>query len=218
MAIDRRCSKCGVDKNRSEFFKDSKSKDRLRSSCKECDSKKARERYIKNKEKILARQKEYYRANQQGAINYARQWRKDNPDRCREYHRVYAERYSEKERQRHFLKSRRYALENPEAVRLSSRRWSSKNKEKVALKNANRRAKTREFLVTEKDIARIYAQPCSNCELKEHITLDHIVPLARGGNHSVGNFQPLCRSCNSSKGAKLMMEWKMMQSRVATME
>ena len=31
--------------------------------------------------------------------------------------------------------------------------------------------------------------------------LDHIVPLASGGAHSYANTQCLCRSCNSSKGA-----------------
>lgn len=37
--------------------------------------------------------------------------------------------------------------------------------------------------------------------------VDHIVPLSRGGNHSYENLQCLCKSCNSSKGAKLMSEW-----------
>ncbi|UJR81468.1 HNH endonuclease [Sandaracinus amylolyticus] len=31
-------------------------------------------------------------------------------------------------------------------------------------------------------------------------TLDHVVPLARGGRHVLANVQLLCRACNQRKG------------------
>ena len=37
--------------------------------------------------------------------------------------------------------------------------------------------------------------------------LDHIVPLSRGGLHSIGNVVYTCQFCNLSKGAKLLNEW-----------
>ena len=36
---------------------------------------------------------------------------------------------------------------------------------------------------------------------------DHIIPTSRGGEHGAGNFLPLCRSCNSSKGSKDLLDW-----------
>lgn len=39
-------------------------------------------------------------------------------------------------------------------------------------------------------------------------TVDHIIPLMRGGDNMETNLAPACRSCNSSKGSKLLSEWK----------
>ncbi len=39
-------------------------------------------------------------------------------------------------------------------------------------------------------------------------TIDHVIPLVRGGDNMKINLVPCCRSCNSSKGSKLLTEWK----------
>lgn len=44
-------------------------------------------------------------------------------------------------------------------------------------------------------------------------TVDHVVPLSRGGQHAEGNLVPACRSCNSSKMDKLLVEWRLTRSR-----
>ena len=36
---------------------------------------------------------------------------------------------------------------------------------------------------------------------------EHVIPISRGGRHAVENIVPACKSCNSSKGAKLPEEW-----------
>ncbi len=39
-------------------------------------------------------------------------------------------------------------------------------------------------------------------------TVDHIVPLVRGGTNFEGNLAPACRGCNGSKAARLLVEWR----------
>jgi len=45
-------------------------------------------------------------------------------------------------------------------------------------------------------------------DLCESWTIDHIVPISRGGTHWPDNIQLLCMSCNGSKGQKTMAEWR----------
>lgn len=44
---------------------------------------------------------------------------------------------------------------------------------------------------------------CHYCNLEfkpAHLTMDHIVPIARGGQTSPGNVVPCCKNCNQAKG------------------
>jgi len=40
------------------------------------------------------------------------------------------------------------------------------------------------------------------------LTMDHIVPIARGGKSTKGNLVPACRECNAKKKYRLLMEWE----------
>lgn len=42
----------------------------------------------------------------------------------------------------------------------------------------------------------------------EELTMDHIVPVTRGGKASRNNVVPSCRECNSRKKYLLPMEWE----------
>lgn len=48
--------------------------------------------------------------------------------------------------------------------------------------------------------------PCCRRHASEcgGLTMDHIVPLSKGGLHMASNIQPLCQSCNSTKGRRLI--------------
>lgn len=42
----------------------------------------------------------------------------------------------------------------------------------------------------------------------QELTLDHVVPLARGGRSSKNNCVPACKACNTNKRDLLPMEWQ----------
>jgi len=44
---------------------------------------------------------------------------------------------------------------------------------------------------------------CQMCGTTHKITIDHIIPLSKGGTNHIDNLQPLCHSCNASKGDKI---------------
>ena len=47
-----------------------------------------------------------------------------------------------------------------------------------------------------------YGEYCLCCGSNDDIQLDHIVPISKGGKNTLSNLQPLCKSCNVSKGTK----------------
>ena len=48
---------------------------------------------------------------------------------------------------------------------------------------------------------------CAYCD-ELATTIDHVLPLIRGGNNYEGNLAPCCRLCNSSKAGLMVIEWR----------
>ncbi len=40
------------------------------------------------------------------------------------------------------------------------------------------------------------------------LTMDHLVPIVRGGKSTKGNLVPSCKKCNTDKKHRLPMEWE----------
>lgn len=51
-------------------------------------------------------------------------------------------------------------------------------------------------------IKNLYGNICLRCGTNENLSIDHVIPISKGGTNTVDNVQPLCRRCNSSKGIK----------------
>jgi 5-methylcytosine-specific restriction endonuclease McrA len=48
---------------------------------------------------------------------------------------------------------------------------------------------------------------CSYCGSIKDLTIDHIIPLSRGGSHSFDNLTCACLKCNAEKGNRTPEEW-----------
>jgi 5-methylcytosine-specific restriction endonuclease McrA len=59
---------------------------------------------------------------------------------------------------------------------------------------------------------------CHYCGQKvafRDITMDHLVPLARGGRSTKDNLVPCCKECNNLKKSMLPLEWEEYLERTA---
>ena len=53
---------------------------------------------------------------------------------------------------------------------------------------------------------------CYHCKERfkpEELTMDHVIPVARGGKSNKKNCVPSCKDCNSKKGYKMSVELTM---------
>ncbi len=72
------------------------------------------------------------------------------------------------------------------------------------------RAKARELRQTQWWKRRIGTGICHYC--RRHVgiarlTMDHVVPLGRGGRSRRGNVVPACKDCNTRKRSLVPVEW-----------
>jgi len=67
---------------------------------------------------------------------------------------------------------------------------------------------TKTFEILTRELGQISSSPCAHCGVSDDIHIDHIIPIAKGGSHSIGNLQPLCADCIKSKGSKFYADWR----------
>ena len=83
--------------------------------------------------------------------------------------------------------------------------WNKANPDKMRSVWATRRARKRNAYVEKVDYAVLYERDKGVCQLcykrvtKKNATIDHIQPLALGGEHSYRNCQLACAQCNNKK-------------------
>lgn len=176
-----------------------------------------------NRDHILSdmkvRSHAYYLAHRDEVLTRTRQYVADHRPDVRRRAREHYYRYQEREQTR----SANWRRENPERYRAQYTNYAKQHPEYRALLTRRRKARMRGngvFEVTVRDLKRCldrYDHRCAycGCLLNDSFDWDHIVPIARGGSHSIGNLAPACISCNRSKWSLTVTEWKMRDARRA---
>jgi len=178
----KQCSRCKETKSESEFYKCSRLKDGLQSYCKTC----CREYQQTPRVKAKAR---CYNQSARGKV----------------VHNQYATSEKGRQVQRRFRQSDKgkeaaYRGNNSSAGREAHYRDYAR---RVAILESS------EATLTAAEWLELVGQHtcCPLCHREFgpvlKVTMDHVVPLTKGGVHTIENVQPLCRPCNSSKGNTL---------------
>lgn len=134
---------------------------------------------------------ECFRADRrQREANYRADPARDRSEKAREYRQQHAEHYREWQHQRYH--------DDP------SRVVGYNNARRARRQNAPAVARIRRQDIITRDHSTCYL--CGKLLTPKHITLDHVVPLVRGGSHVPDNLRVACRSCNSRKRESLLSE------------
>ena len=73
------------------------------------------------------------------------------------------------------------------------------------------RSKARELRESQwwkRRLAKGICHYCGRSTLPRELTMDHIVPVSRGGKSTKGNLVPCCKECNNAKKQLLPIEWE----------
>lgn len=126
------------------------------------------------------------------------------------------------------VEQRRYWEENHEAHAQHRRQWRVElwrfkyltnpvlrayNREKSKRRKAQMRG-GHAIKVTAAQLRQRFAQfgnTCAYCGTGGDLHIEHVVPISRGGTHTLGNVLPACQRCNYSKRAQDVSAWYLSQ-------
>jgi 5-methylcytosine-specific restriction endonuclease McrA len=162
--------------------------------------------------------KQYYQLNKEVMKEKYKDQRKAYFKAYHEAHRdhrnAYTSEWSKENDRSEYLKAYRKANPpDPEALRLSRRLAKKKFKEtypelykaehkahkharQASIKNSGGKFTKEEWLALKESFG-FQCPGCGTCT--EHLSVDHILPIDKGGSNWIWNIQPLCFSCNCKK-------------------
>lgn len=200
------CLKCGIKKSILDFSKDKKNKDGLFNTCKECEKKRRAVWTAKNEEKIKDYRKTYYEINKEEINQYSRDHYIKNYD----YHIQRKRKYNKEAKEKIGEHKRKYYQLNRQKELIRCKRWAQLNPEKAAQKTMKRYAIKKAATIGKVDYFEILKRDGYICHIcgkpvdKNDVHFDHVIPLSKGGNHSMDNIKVSHSHCNLVKSNKIL--------------
>ena len=183
------CTKCKINKNTSEFYKNKSAKDGLASWCKACSYECVRKWKKANSGKVSEQCKVYREKNRDKLAKYRERNRDNLAAKHREYYRNNKEKCAKRMRE--------YQKKHPEVFRAAVRMYNARKLELQEVYTSNDESNTKE----------LFNHKCYNCTATDKLEIDHHLALSKGHALSRTNAVLLCRSCNASKGNKTPLEF-----------
>lgn len=188
---EKRCTRCNLVKEAADFHRQSTTSTGLDNYCRECRK---------------AYGAQHYRANKERHYETVKLWSKRNPEKDAIIRRK--ARSSDKYK----ANTKVYREKNREALRETVHKWYLNNREHCTLKKHRRRAKElaggsfsakqwRELLASTGNRCLACGTAAAETKLGK-LTMDHVIPLSKGGSNTIDNIQPLCLPCNISKARR----------------
>lgn len=170
--------------------------------CKAIYNKKYRE---ENKDRAKAIQAAWAAANPERRKATSAKYRKAHPEEQKQYYKANAEKIK--------ARVREWYEKNTEKVSAYKKSWFKDNPEARPEYKARRRVRIGDDRLPRGSIKKLYAAQnglCACCggELGEKYHVDHIMPLALGGRHILGNIQLLLPLCNQRKSSLHPDVWR----------
>lgn len=204
------CTKCGVDKELSEYYRFKYSKDGVASECKKCGNKRNLKWHKNNKERSKEIKKKWADKN----IEKVRQNARNYQERHKEELKIKTDKYYQENKKEIHLRSKIWKRNNREKNNQIKYKWVRKNPLKIKASNARTKAFRKKFRkdtdLTTNYLLKLYKQRdlCPYCGLKaEEWHLEHILPLKRGGTHTKSNVIYCCATCNLRKQKRTLEEF-----------
>ena len=171
-----------------------------------------------HKEELAKQKKQYYEENKEKKAEYDKQYRKNNKERRTKQKKQYYEENKEK-----VLKHQKeYYQDNKEKIAKRNKQYVQSPKGQAVQFNARVKRRMKEnnqgngINVSQwLDMMNYFNWECAYSGKsidKYNRTIDHIIPIAKGGEHEIWNLVPMYNSYNFSKNDKDMLEWYKQQS------
>lgn len=179
----KKCCSCKVTKSITDFHLNRSRKDGRADGCKPCKKEWARQYYWRNRERLKSYARKKSQVGRRAPLSSA----------TRERGRITALEYYYSPRGQ---AARKKYIQTPQ---FKATKKQYRNNRRAQRQSSGGRFTSADWM----NLVDHYENLCLSCGKKsESLTTDHIVPLSKGGKNDIGNIQPLCLSCNSSKGTK----------------